>query len=233
MEQETVWIIAIVALAVGILIGFLMGKSGSSEAQRKTLEEELNGSRAEMDRYKKEVTSHFEQTASLVNELTDQYRKVHQHLATGAQNLCPDQAAGRSLQSSLQPKLENTQTDPNATDIEPEKTVNDPATATTTDTEQPAKKDETADTVSEKEDAVAETPSSTEETQPSKDSESTDSVEPPKDWAPKNPEEEGTLSDSYGLKKKAEDAPTPPHPDPGLHEEETAQKDNTAKKEKA
>ncbi|KGK43112.1 hypothetical protein LH51_02075 [Nitrincola sp. A-D6] len=117
MEQETLWIVAVVALVVGVLIGYLLGKSGSNKVKSKRLEEELHGSRAEMDRYKEEVTSHFEQTAALVNELTDQYRKVHQHLATGAQNLCPDQQAGRSLQSSLQPKLEaNTSDD---TTLEP------------------------------------------------------------------------------------------------------------------
>lgn len=172
MEQETIWIIAVVALAVGVLIGYLMGKSGGNETRRRILEDELKGSRAEMDRYKQEVTSHFEQTANLVNELTEQYRKVHQHLATGAQNLCPDQTPGRALQSSLQPKLEAT-----------------PNTVT-----QPVKAKEEAEP----------TP------------------EAPKDWAPKKPDDEGTLSDRYGLKKSTDsDLNKPPQPDPGLNDDET------------
>lgn len=176
MEQETIWIVAVVALAVGVLIGYLLGKSGGNEVKRKHLEEELNSSKAEMDRYKQEVTSHFEQTAALVNELTDQYRKVHQHLATGAQSLCPDQQAGRSLQSSLQPKLEA------STHDEDEKSMPQEAATQSTQT----------------------------------------SPEAPKDWAPKKPNDEGTLSDGYGLKKGEEVKPaTPPNPDPGLNDDET------------
>lgn len=196
MDQQTIWIIAIVALAVGVLIGFLMGKSGSSDSQRKVLEEELNGSRAEMDRYKEEVTTHFEHTAALVNELTEQYRKVHQHLATGAQNLCPDQKPGRSLQSSLQPKLENSPTE----------------------AESPAAKEKTTDDNTTQETQTAKTNTSSTQEEPEKD------IEAPKDWAPKQPNDEGTLSDSYGLKKKVEDAPNPPQPDPGLNEEEPEKK---------
>ena len=212
MEQETIWIIAIVALAVGVLIGFLMGKSGSSETQRKTLEEELNGSRAEMDRYKEEVTTHFEQTAALVNELTEQYRKVHQHLATGAQNLCPDQAAGRSLQSSLQPKLE--------------KSASESERSHTTEIEQPSSDDSSASVSTEKSTSMntaeaqdTETVEATIEETKKEDQEI--AQEPPRDWAPKSPNDEGTLSDRYGLKKNTEESPNPPQPDPGLNEDES------------
>ncbi len=219
MEQETVWIIAIVALAVGVLIGFLMGKSGSSEAQRKTLEAELNGSRAEMDRYKKEVTSHFEQTATLVNELTEQYRKVHQHLATGAQALCPDQAAGRSLQSSLQPKLEKV-----TSEESPDSTPGD----LSQENQSESQKHETAESGQPVEKTNEVKPP---EPEPEPEPDPELNIEPPKDWAPKKPDDEGTLSDRYGLKKNAEEAPKPPQPDPGLHEEEN-DKNETEKKAK-
>jgi len=190
VEQETIWIVAVVALAVGVLIGYLLGKSGGTEIKRKRLEEELNGSRAEMDRYKQEVTSHFEQTAALVNELTDQYRKVHQHLATGAQNLCPDQQPGRSLQSSLQPKLEATRADD----------ALDSSTQKAADQQPPESNAKEADK------------------QTSADAE----PEAPRDWAPKKPNDQGTLSDGYGLKKEQEETPkTPPYPDPGLNDDET------------
>jgi len=220
VEQETIWIIAIVALAVGVLIGFLMGKSGSSETQRKTLEDELKGSRAEMDRYKKEVTSHFEQTASLVNELTEQYRKVHQHLATGAQNLCPDQAAGRSLQSSLQPKLENSVSESQQVDkAELDQSVEGKPNISSAPSEElnEVNTEETKDN-------STESKSSTE-----KQEDPEINIEPPKDWAPKSADDEGTLSDRYGLKKKSEDMPNPPHPDPGLNEDESDKNDSQKK----
>lgn len=216
MEQETIWIIAIVALIVGVLIGFLIAKSGSGDAERKVLEEELNGSRAEMDRYKEEVTTHFEHTAALVNDLTDQYRKVHQHLATGAQNLCPDQKPGKSLQSSLQPKLESTSKTPVETPVETagidetgidETGIDEKATAEVSE-DVSVKDTESVEMKAAQEPAI----------------EPDHNIEAPKDWAPKKPNDEGTLSDSYGLKKKDADALNPPQPDPGLNEDEPEKK---------
>lgn len=208
MEQETIWIIAIVALLLGALIGFLMGRTGSGQSQRKKIEEELQCSKAEMDTYKNEVTSHFEQTAALVNELTEQYRKVHQHLATGAQSLCADQQAGESLQLSLQPKLEGSTQE----ELTPE---------ADSDLHNQDHQAESSETSIENEQSLA----SNQEQQP--DASSADDikndVEAPKDWAPKSPDDEGTLSDRYGLKKKTEDSPNPPHPDPGLNEDEPEQ----------
>jgi len=178
VELENIWIIAAAALAVGALIGYLIGRSGDAEQQKRKLEEELTATRQEMDKYKKDVTSHFEQTASLVNELTDNYRKVHQHLASSAQALCPGQPAGNALKASLQPQqlVENLDLAESTTAEAPQKT--------------------------------------TEKTQsaaghPEADDETDIHVEPPRDYAPKKPEDEGTLSDRYGLKKSADKVENP------------------------
>ncbi|WP_409523257.1 YhcB family protein [Nitrincola sp. MINF-07-Sa-05] len=177
MELENIWIIAAAALAVGALIGYLIGRSGDAEQQKRKLEEELTATRQEMDKYKKDVTSHFEQTASLVNELTDNYRKVHQHLASSAQTLCPGQPAGNALKASLQPQqlVENLE-QPGAAKAETAQKATDKTVAT-----------EQHEAVDEKE----------------------THVEPPRDYAPKKPEDEGTLSDRYGLKKSADKVESP------------------------
>jgi len=178
VELENIWIIAAAALAVGALIGYLIGRSGDAEQQKRKLEEELTATRQEMDKYKQDVTSHFEQTASLVNELTDNYRKVHQHLASSAQALCPGQPAGSALKASLQPQqlVEN---------------LDQPDTTTA---EAPQKAAAKPESTVEQSDATDET-----ETH----------VEPPRDYAPKKPEDEGTLSDRYGLKKSADKVESP------------------------
>jgi len=73
--------IAIIAFLVGYLV------SGRRKGN-KQLETELAASREELQKYRSEVTSHFQQTAFKVNALTENCRNVYEHLAQGAQELC-------------------------------------------------------------------------------------------------------------------------------------------------
>ncbi len=159
MEQNNILIIGIVALAVGALIGYLLGRSGSDAGKRQALSSQLDEVKEELTTYKQGVTEHFEKTAALVNKLTDTYKDVHQHLAQGAQSLCDSDTASLALNESMQPKLETTAETPIpvVTDVVP---------------------NEEAEKV----------------------------PEPPRDYAAKSTHEKGTLSESFGLKSKQEDA---------------------------
>ncbi|BBB27262.1 YhcB family protein [Amphritea japonica] len=161
MEENSVWIIGIVTLAAGTLIGYLMGRSGDNSGQQK-LVDQLNEAQQELNEYKGQVNGHFEKTAELVNNLTESYREVHQHLAQGSESLCKGEHSPAQLNSDTQSKL---------TEL--------------TDNEQ----DEQIPTV-------------TEEMAP--EPEEPEAVEPPRDYAPKSPDEEGTLSEKFGLKKEQE-----------------------------
>jgi uncharacterized membrane-anchored protein YhcB (DUF1043 family) len=44
--------------------------------------------KAEMNEYRGQVNQHFAQTSELFHGLTERYRAVYQHLATGAHALC-------------------------------------------------------------------------------------------------------------------------------------------------
>lgn len=85
---------------LGAGIGVLVARSGASD-QRKTreLEKHLNESQEAMKSYQQDVTSHFVRTAELLQELSEGYREVHNHLAKGAQNLTAlgDEAPLREL----------------------------------------------------------------------------------------------------------------------------------------
>lgn len=164
MEDNSVWIIGIVTLAVGALIGYLLGRSGENSNKQQQLIDQLNESQRELTEYKDQVNNHFEQTADLVNNLTESYKAVHQHLAKGSEALCltehtPVELDKPPLQSRIQDNPE---------------------------TEAKAEIPTVTDEVSSPESAPAEP----------------DAVEPPRDYAPKKADEEGTLSESYGLKKK-------------------------------
>nr|WP_246480554.1 DUF1043 family protein [Motiliproteus sediminis] len=146
--MSTLWIVGVIALLIGAVIGLLIARSSSGGQSREALIEELNDARREMEEYKQEVSVHFAQTADLVNRLTDSYRDVHQHLSKSAQKLCDDETLVASLMAQEQrPVLTSPATD-NA--------------------------EEQTDTA----------------------------VEAPKDYAPKAPDDEGTLSEQYGLKRK-------------------------------
>src|SRR5690606_8589812 len=54
------------------------------------LEEKLAALQTEHEEYKQSVHNHFTTTARLFHNLTDSYRDVYNHLAGGAQALCPD-----------------------------------------------------------------------------------------------------------------------------------------------
>lgn len=74
---------------LGLGMGLLLGRRSSPAAQRQRdaelkLEQVLQDKKA----YEDDVVEHFTDTAKLLNSLTESYRDVHNHLATGASTLC-------------------------------------------------------------------------------------------------------------------------------------------------
>ncbi len=85
---EPVWLFGVMALVTGILFGVLITRLLSpASADVDKLVADLELERAEMESYKASVNTHFDETSVLVNELTQDYVKVYQHLAEGAQTL--------------------------------------------------------------------------------------------------------------------------------------------------
>ena len=97
------------AVAVGLLIGFVLGRRSARDARRireleahlESLEKDREHTRAELaatrdafEAYRGSVAEHFSGTSDLLRDLTDRYRRVYTHLATGAQRLCPQDFAG-------------------------------------------------------------------------------------------------------------------------------------------
>ena len=156
--MENLWLISVAALVVGGIIGFLFGRSGAGNSRQAELAEQLQTTRNELENYKEDVANHFEKTAELVNNLTNSYQDVHQHLAGGAQNLCQPGSIDLALAPSLTPQLEeNAET---SADSQQETTTQDSAEV---------------------------------------------APEPPRDYAPKEADEEGTLSETFGLKAQETD----------------------------
>ena len=87
-ELNSVWQIGIIALLLGALIGILAYRLlAPSVRDSDKIRSDLEAARDELERYRASVNQHFDKTSALVNDLTQNYVKVYQHLAEGAQTL--------------------------------------------------------------------------------------------------------------------------------------------------
>lgn len=75
---------------LGMSAGVFYAKQQKPDHRVQELETLLHDLQGRHERYQHSVSEHFEQTATLVNELTQRYRDVHEHLVQGAQSLCDD-----------------------------------------------------------------------------------------------------------------------------------------------
>jgi hypothetical protein len=73
-------------------IAQLEAARGELEARAGSAEEQRDQAVSELSAYQAEVVSHFRQTSDLLREMTLQYRNIYQHLARGAEALCPEGA---------------------------------------------------------------------------------------------------------------------------------------------
>lgn len=95
------WLTAIGCLAVGIAIGFVLaGRANTVPSNVTELEQKLQDLQRNHAHYRDEVSGHFSTTAELVQQMTDSYKDVYQHLATGAQELCSGEVANKLLPAS-------------------------------------------------------------------------------------------------------------------------------------
>lgn len=84
-----VWMGGAIMFAIGGAAGFFISRQ-LKDKRTLELEDKLAATRTELADYRGEVNQHFLKTSLLVSKLTNDYREVYEHLATGAQKLCND-----------------------------------------------------------------------------------------------------------------------------------------------
>ena len=82
------------------------------------LEEKLESMSESHTEYRTNVSEHFNMTSELINQMTDSYKKVYEHLASGAQDLCSDQVAEKLLPLQSDAMFENETVGANQNQIE-------------------------------------------------------------------------------------------------------------------
>ena len=88
----SIWLTGILFTALGALAGSVITYLVVSRHGRtRKLQDELDQLKDRFTDYRDQVTQHFMRTSELVQEMTQSYRAVYEHLALGAQNLCGGQ----------------------------------------------------------------------------------------------------------------------------------------------
>lgn len=96
---DSVWQVFLLSLCAGALIGALAYRFFNPVSkQLDQMKSDRDSANAELEDYKAGVGQHFDKTSQLVNDLTQNYVKVYQHLAEGAQTL----GAGKSFNNLLE-----------------------------------------------------------------------------------------------------------------------------------
>ena len=93
-----IWLTGIGCLLIGVVIGVVFSSRLNSSASRvQELENQIRDIKDNHVTYRDNVSDHFSLTADLVQHMTESYREVYQHLASGAQDLCSNEVASKLL----------------------------------------------------------------------------------------------------------------------------------------
>ncbi|MGD2075721.1 MAG: DUF1043 family protein [Gammaproteobacteria bacterium] len=101
------WGIGLIGFAFGVACGVGIGYVALCNNRRtQQLQERCDALQQEFDNYRSEVGQHFLRTSELVQKMTDSYREVYEHLATGSQALCQNPVSPPRLDIPDRPVLD-------------------------------------------------------------------------------------------------------------------------------
>ena len=93
----------VIGLIVGFVLSLVLAKFKPDEKTKK-----LKQLENEQAQYRKQVDDHFVNSAILFKGLTDQYRDVYRHIATGADELCSEEAKALHIEMAETALLKQT-----------------------------------------------------------------------------------------------------------------------------
>ena len=104
LTSATLLIAGLLVAAVAFLAGWLTGQRGvtADDSREQELEETVTMLKHKHEQYQHSVNTHFAQTAELVGNLTQDYRKVYEHLSEGAATLCDQNQLPQTLAQAIE-----------------------------------------------------------------------------------------------------------------------------------
>ena len=101
--MDLLWIWLLVGVGTGVMIGIGVTLYAHQNMRRKLAA--LEALEAEYKTYRKDVAKHFVGTAGLVNNLTQSYKAVYDHLEEGAHSLIGEEEFRKELGQASDPVL--------------------------------------------------------------------------------------------------------------------------------
>ena len=100
-------ITGLICFFAGAGLGILIYHVFRAQFSSRNLEQRLHKAESDLQSYQRDVAEHFTQTSELVNNMTNAYREVHEHLASGALKLATP-AISRQILDSANSNLSGT-----------------------------------------------------------------------------------------------------------------------------
>jgi uncharacterized membrane-anchored protein YhcB (DUF1043 family) len=108
IDLSWTWGMGLIGFAFGVACGVGIAYLTFCNGRRsQVLQEKCDTLQREFDAYRSQVGQHFQRTSQLVQKMTDSYREVYEHLATGSQALCQNPVHTPRLDIPDQPVLES------------------------------------------------------------------------------------------------------------------------------
>ena len=85
------WKYALIGLAVGITIGFMISRfTVPGIKHQKSLKQDLEKSKYELEQYRQELVDHFATSATMLEALAKDFNKMYDHMASTSKELMPN-----------------------------------------------------------------------------------------------------------------------------------------------
>jgi uncharacterized membrane-anchored protein YhcB (DUF1043 family) len=97
---STLVVTSLISLAIGAGLGAFLLYLFRAQVYSRDLEQRLHEAENTLQSYQRDVAEHFAQTSQLVNNLTQSYREVHEHLANSALKLATPAISRQILASA-------------------------------------------------------------------------------------------------------------------------------------
>lgn len=97
---STLVVACLISLLVGGGLGAFLLYLFRAQVYSQELEQRLHDAEGTLQSYQRDVAEHFAQTSQLVNNLTQSYRDVHEHLANSAMKLATPAISRQILDSA-------------------------------------------------------------------------------------------------------------------------------------
>lgn len=88
------WEYGLIGLVVGVIVGVIATRFGSRKLRdQHALQYELEKTKDELKEFKLELNQHFSRSSELLENMSQNYRDLYQHMSSGATTLLPEQTA--------------------------------------------------------------------------------------------------------------------------------------------